>query len=278
MAQLLSFRRGWENELLASFILSKFSFLANPVTVSDDIGSDFFCTLFKTRIKDGRSYLFPKNSFAIQIKSNTKRFDFTNNIKFLMNLEIPFFVGVVNRDNMMLDIYSGEYIPIFLATERVEELFIEPTSEVSFENYSEETGTGRFILRFPKVFEFSAEEATDGLQDKVAEFSRLCFFIQESIASRISREYIFGIRDSNLVVILAGRGSATTFRRNFFKRLAEVFRNMGWLHQNRRAHFDLNEYQIYKNLIDKMKRHYTGLPSYLVESFNEMQVILESDD
>jgi hypothetical protein len=225
-------------------------------------------------------YLLPKSSFAIQIKSNADRFDFTNKIEFLMNLELPFFVGVVNRDSMILDVYSGEYIPIFLAYKgrKVEELSIEPTSEVSHENYSEETGTGGFILRFPKVTEISAEAEADDLHDKVADFSSLCYFIQMSIASGRSCEYIFKIRDTNRVAILAGKGSVTKFRENFIKRLAEVFHNLGWLYQNRRADFDINEYKIYKDLIEEIGRYYSELPGYLIESFKDMQDILERDD
>ena len=65
MAYLKSFREGWRTEHLARFILSKFAFVAQPISISDDIGSDFICTLFENREK----YLFPTNSFAIQIKS-----------------------------------------------------------------------------------------------------------------------------------------------------------------------------------------------------------------
>jgi hypothetical protein len=40
-------RRGWENEHLAAVLLSGVSFIAHPLTIGDDIGSDFFCTLFE---------------------------------------------------------------------------------------------------------------------------------------------------------------------------------------------------------------------------------------
>jgi hypothetical protein len=62
VAQLGRFRKGWENEHLASFLLSRIAFVANPLTVADDIGSDFFCTLFE--VFNGDS-LFPRNSLAI---------------------------------------------------------------------------------------------------------------------------------------------------------------------------------------------------------------------
>lgn len=87
------FKCGWERGKLAEYILSKFSFVAKPSTVSDDLGSDFFCTLFRLEEKDGRDYPLSLSSFAIQIKSNDDPFDFSANITYLQNLEIPFFLG-----------------------------------------------------------------------------------------------------------------------------------------------------------------------------------------
>ena len=47
MPHLASFRKGWESENLARFILYKFCFIANPSTISDDVGIDFFAPFFK---------------------------------------------------------------------------------------------------------------------------------------------------------------------------------------------------------------------------------------
>jgi hypothetical protein len=116
VGHLLSFRRGWENENLARFILSKFSFVAHPSSVADDIGSDFYCTIFETEESNGHSYIKPRNSFAIQIKSNHKPINVLPGMDYLANLEIPFLVGVVDQKEMKLTIYSGMYIPIFIAT------------------------------------------------------------------------------------------------------------------------------------------------------------------
>lgn len=108
MAHLYSFRQGWQSENIARFLLSKFSFISSPSTISDDIGSDFLCTLFK--IEKGK--LHPSNSFAIQIKSksNSKKIGITKKISYLVDLEIPFFVGVIDRDNLKISIYAREYI------------------------------------------------------------------------------------------------------------------------------------------------------------------------
>lgn len=61
MSYLASFRKGWESENLARFILSRFAFVAHPSTVSDDIGSDFFCTLFEVKREKKHDYLSPSS-------------------------------------------------------------------------------------------------------------------------------------------------------------------------------------------------------------------------
>src|SRR3989442_8991321 len=71
-------RKGWENEHLATFLLSQIAFVAHPLTVADDVGSDFFCTLFEPTAQDGTQMLFPLNSFAIQVKSNRDNVNATN--------------------------------------------------------------------------------------------------------------------------------------------------------------------------------------------------------
>lgn len=110
MSHLLKFRKGWQSEHIAKFILSKFSFIAEPSTVADDLGTDFFCTLFNIQ---GGEYLVPQNSFAIQIKSDNKNIDITKKVPYIQGLEIPFFVGVVSKKDLTLQIYSGESIPHF---------------------------------------------------------------------------------------------------------------------------------------------------------------------
>ena len=81
MAHLGSFRKGWQSENVARFLLSKFSFLAHPSAVSDDIGSDFFCTIFQVHKEGSHDYLIPDHSFAIQIKSNSRPIDVSNKLE-----------------------------------------------------------------------------------------------------------------------------------------------------------------------------------------------------
>ena len=117
MAHLLKIRKGWENENLARFILSKFCFISQPSTVADDLGADFFCTFFIKVPKDRKTktrktvtdvFVYPKHSFAIQIKSKKSQFSLTNKLEFFDNLEVPFFVCVVNQKILSMTIYSGD--------------------------------------------------------------------------------------------------------------------------------------------------------------------------
>ena len=94
---LASFRKGWQSENIARYILSNFAFISQPSTIADDLGSDFFCTIFDTITNGNNNFLLPKESFAIQIKSNRKPFYITGKTEYLKSLGIPFFVGVCNK-------------------------------------------------------------------------------------------------------------------------------------------------------------------------------------
>jgi hypothetical protein len=41
MPHFYTVRSGWEGERLAEYLLSRFSFVAQPITTADDVGSDF---------------------------------------------------------------------------------------------------------------------------------------------------------------------------------------------------------------------------------------------
>src|SRR6266481_7893720 len=102
------FRKGWENERLASYLLSRFSFVAQPTSSADDLGSDFFCTIFEIHEVSGNDALMPRISFAIQVKSSVEDVSADNKIEYLMGLELPFFIGVVGQSPPQMRIYSAE--------------------------------------------------------------------------------------------------------------------------------------------------------------------------
>ncbi len=287
MPHLYSFRKGWTDENLARYILSKFSFVANPSTVSDDIGSDFFCTLFQIQRKDRHDYLIPKNSFAIQIKGNTEGLDLSQKIQYLSELELPFLVGIVDRKRLKLTIYSGEYIPIFLShigAGRLKKLDGKLCDKVKIDQYF--TGSrGNYVLKFPRIAEFRADFEHEESNSSVKRLSQVCSFIQKNIASRRSGEFLFDLIDhsqpirAKAIKILAGSGSSKVFRNNFLKRLSEVFYNLEWIYRNRREEFRVEEFRIFETLFHQIQTLNSFKPDLqvrpeLFDRFNSLKNIV----
>jgi hypothetical protein len=278
-----NFRRGWESEHLAKFILSKFSFVAEPSTISDDLGSDFFCTLFK--VEDG-IYLLPQNSFAIQVKSkkdvdrDNNKIEITDKQSYLNGLEIPFFVGVVDRDNLKLSIYVGEYLCDYFSLlpnhGEVQKVFIELIEERSEPLKMFRVEGDKAYIEFPKVLEIEAgyEYASD--PDKIKDLFSLCKLIQENIASKLSHEYIFKKSNNNFFYIYTGGTSVQHFRTNFKKRLAEVFFNLKWLHDTNSLPKEAikSEFEIYKRLYCDLLDREGNLPDYLTKIFDELNRLM----
>src|SRR5678815_3735123 len=112
MGHLKNTRPGWENERLAEFLLSRISFIANPAKNSDDLGTDFICTLFREESRKGGAQLFPTSSFAIQIKTGEPvELDVSKHLGYLKGLELPFFVGFVDQAKLSLRIHSCHHLP-----------------------------------------------------------------------------------------------------------------------------------------------------------------------
>jgi hypothetical protein len=182
MGQLAATRIGWENEHLAAFLLSRISFVANPITVSDDIGSDFFCTLFESRSENNAEQLIPRNSFAIQIQGAEGIIPATNKIQYLDKLELPFFVGIVDRDRLQLRIYSGEYIAILFPLYGIPlalRLSPVPATEIETAGYctieqDQNLVAVDALLRLPFVMEIGAHDSRDDTLKKAKRLSGLC--------------------------------------------------------------------------------------------------------
>lgn len=290
MPQLGYPRIGWENENLASYILSRFSFISKPHSVADDTGTDFFCTLFhrttKTKNRRKVEFLVPDNSFAIQIKSNKQKIPATKKIAYLNRLEIPFFVGVINRTQTSLTIYSGAWIPHFFALKGLQiKLKLKVWDDAINNDFCEQIGDREYLLKLPKVFEIIAQETPSGLNQKAQKLSALCSSVHENIASKKNKENLYNIPGSqNNTVTIAGIGSSQVFRNNFYKRLTEVFYNLKWSHENDPA-LGLNEKQriqsefcLYDSLFQKMKSFYgtNKLPFYLNRSYEEANEYFDS--
>jgi hypothetical protein len=281
MGHLYRFRKGWQSEHLAKYILSKFSFMAEPLNVSDDLGSDFFCTLFSMVNKDE---LLPQNSFVIQIKSKGKKeIDITSKLQYLSNLEIPYFVGIVDKDLLKLTIYSGECISNFFAhnghvfdgnTKIIIELAQE-RGDYPMYNFR----NNKHILKFPKILEIKADfDYTKNSKD-MDELINTCSLMQLNISAKKNGEYIFQRFGKEKVDIYAGPGSAKVFRENFLKRLAEVFYNLEFLYNDPNNDKDklkiVDEFKEYKQLYLNLQNKYGPLPHYVTSRFDSLNKLTE---
>jgi hypothetical protein len=219
-------RPGWENEHLATYLLSRIAFVARPMTVSDDFGTDLFCTLFDLT---GAS-LTPRGSIAVQVKSSREPVDMTPKIDFLQNLELPYYIGVVNRKEMTLALFSGRYLPNMLAYRgRPQRLWLDLVDTVHGEYRSGTDETG-YRVRCPLVTVLRAEEDADRQRVGVDALQRDARESLAGVVSRLNGEFIFKVPGG--VEIFAGPASATVFWENFLRRLAEVLYNVGWLLKN----------------------------------------------
>jgi hypothetical protein len=263
-------RKGWQSEHLAKFILSQIAFIANPSLIADDIGSDFICTLFQIQEKKSTDYLIPKNSFAIQIKSNLRRVDLTNKIGYLAELEIPYFIGIINKSNLTLTLYSGEYFTLFISTYTPSKLYAAFMEERSLEYY-QNLGSRCYNLNFPKIISIKPNLNKLEIIAINEMMTSVCAQIQENISSRRNKEYIFKHINSGYISIVSGRDSASTFRNNFYMRLAEYFKNLDWILENRPRTFDRTEFKIMEELLKKIKETHQEIPPYVEQLYKVLK-------
>lgn len=259
MPHLLTFRKGWENERLAAYLLSRFSFVAHPASIADDLGSDFFCTIFETQEVSGKDALMPRNSFAIQVKSSASEVSADNKIGYLMGLELPFFIGVVSQSPPEMKIYSAELLPLLFAdVGPPAKLSLVPVAASDFDpnRYLERAASGEVQLRCPLVVTLLVDDDRSTLAPKVDILIRICGRAQRNIATRLSEEHIYLVGEvggKGNYRILAGPGSNRYFRSNFLKRLGEIFSNLQWILEAQPSAFSLAEFQTFEALYLKLK-------------------------
>lgn len=267
MAHLQDFRVGWENEHLAEYLLSRISFIANPVTIGDDIGSDFLCTLFEPKAVNERRQLFPLRSFAIQIKSSANHYSADNKIGYLDRLELPFLLGVVDQSDLSLTIYSGQFLPMMLTEIGIPtRLTLRPVQEETLtvgEAYSRDSS--HCNLKLPFLVRLSANDTQDECDTKRQLIAIRCARMQANISTKIAEEYIYRLDDTGGVQIQAGPGSVRTFRRNLYLRLAEAFYNLEWIIDSAPDHFNREEYALYANFYASLSEREPELPPLLHE-------------
>jgi len=281
VTHLLTFRKGWENEKLAAYLLSRFSFVAQPTSTADDLGSDFFCTIFEIHDVSGKEALMPRISFAIQVKSSASDVSANNKIDYLMGLEPPFFIGVASQSPPEMKIYSAELLSLLFAeVGRPKTLSLVPVSELDPNNYYEGVGTKDIRLLCPLVATFGVHDDRPMLTPKVQTMLRICVRTHGNIATRVNEEHIYDVDGKGLYKIVAGPGSAMHFRLNFLKRLGEVFYNLSFILGEAAPDDALNaEIKAYESLYHELEKICTApMPKFVTIPYGALKAKVGSHD
>jgi hypothetical protein len=280
VAHLLAPRKGWENERLAAYLLSRFSFVAQPSSIADDLGSDFFCTIFNIIDASGREALVPRSSFAIQVKSSAAEVPADNKIDYLAGLELPFFIGVVTQSQPKMDIYSAELLPLLFSERGTpDRLGLTPVAGSDFDpdKYFEEVGPKEFRLRCPMVVTLSIDDDRSTLAPKIDVLLRICSRARNNIAARVSEEHIYDVDGTGRYRIMAGSGSVNFFRSNFDKRLGEYFYNLFWMLNAQPDKFSIEEFQLFESFYRDLENlRGCPLPEYVTTPYDALKAKLNT--
>lgn len=243
---LASVRKGWQGENLARYILSNFSFISHPSTIADDLGADFFCTLFNTVRRGNKSYLVPKASFAIQIKSNRRTFDITGKREYLENLEIPFFVGVCNQKMQNLEFYSGEYlIPFFADILKAKRIKVKLCETVDCNSNYYIRKDKEFTLRFPKCCTIGSNR--DSFKKEIENLSEACRKISRNISRRNNKHYIFFDSISNKYIVFPDKVG-----KSIDLKIYKIFYELAYILEKGYIKNNLEKYKKIKNLLSNI--------------------------
>lgn len=113
--RLHSYRQGDIAEGIGLEVLRTFSLIA-PIPRADDVGIDALATLLR---REGQ-YLFPEESFFVQVKSvptpsTWKHQLVSDEIHWLRQLELPMFLAAVSLPESLIRIYSYNAVNVLLA-------------------------------------------------------------------------------------------------------------------------------------------------------------------
>lgn len=161
---LFDFRQGNRSEYLALYVLSALG-IAVYVQRTEDIGVDFYCSLANRK---GRRMTF-HSPFLVQVKSNHRKIcyggpDKKNNkwkkeqIEWLFAQELPFFIAVVDKKTLKLELYStsnmwgahykdgyvGEVVFVLNQPKGKDEVFV-PDNSVAVQDWPKGIGNGKRI-------------------------------------------------------------------------------------------------------------------------------------
>jgi hypothetical protein len=218
---------GWENEHLATYLLSRIAFVAKPVTVGDDVGTDLFCTLFEDTGIGRKRVLVPRNSIAVQLKSSRRPIGVSRKLAYLSRLEMPYYVGVVDQTSQTLTLFSGRYLSNMLSYRGVGTRVRLNLVDKLAGHYRSGSNEKGYAVQFPLVTTLSAADSRETRWEKRNLLREDAAFALSGIASRLNHEFVFDIPGG--FEVFMGPDSARAFRENFLKRLAEALYNFAWL-------------------------------------------------
>lgn len=264
MGHLKTTRVGWENERLAEFLLSRLSFIATPAKNSDDVGSDFICTLFREQEvanDKGNKWieLFPTHSFAIQVKTGSPtKVDASKHIEYLSSLEIPFFLGFVEQEHARLTVYSCHHLPALFSSagKGFSRLYFEPCEALDRDRaYNDLNAAAKqpgdsVCIQAVKVAALNVNDTTATRESISKTIGDQCSWTLRDLAAKFSDHHVFML-DREIYYTTAGVGSFRSFRGNLAARLMEAFNNLHWvlLHGADRGAVGV-EFEVYRALYE----------------------------
>jgi len=265
--QLAHPHRGWENEHLATFLLSRLAFISSPITVGDDIGTDIFCTLFEIGTHKGQPVLLPRSSIAVQVKSSRDPVDIAPHLDYIARVEVPYYLGVVHQKALTLELFSARFLPALLSYRGAHsKLFLKPVD--GFQRQYRPEKKGVYSLLCHKIATLSAHDDANATSQSATAIRDDAAAGLQAIASRLNQEYVFEITPGE-VEFFAGRGSAQTFRRAFFKRLAEAYFNLSNLIDNNQAASNA-EMDAFVSIVDRLET-VGPIPEYVLKLRDGLQ-------
>ena len=246
--QRKSFRVGWENEHFAAAILSKFCFISSPVKIGDDNGFDFMCTLFEEMGED----LIPKNSFMIQIKSSENGLNkkIKEKLEIIEKQQIPYMIGIIDKESKGLTIYSGENLYGFFAMG-----FMGSEKKISIALKNEKVKLPlketekKIIINFPKVLEIKISSNYKGISG-LKEFEDVLRRSQRNVSRMKNHSFIFEQGDGKKIVYY-GSTSAKYFLPNFIDVAIETIVNLERIDKTKVPKEDLDKLERLKEYLKK---------------------------
>jgi len=95
--------------------------------------------------------------------------------------------------------------------------------------------------------------------------------MHDNISAKANKEYIFKLGQAGSAMILAGPGSAQTFRYNFCLRLAEAFYNLEWIMKSPQHNLSMDEFEAYERCYLGLIKAKLEIPDMLREVYTRLK-------